>query len=642
MRPGLLLAVMAAVAWLSALALAQSSRTASSAAGDRVDPAREYVGSGTCQGCHENAYAAWRDSLHVQMTRRIEEAVVLGDFAAPGHPPERFEAHYTLGAKRFQGYISRLPDGAMYVLPAFWNVAWRRWVNWTEITPVPEEAHDLRQIWNINCFNCHATNIERGFDVATRTFATSVTEFGVGCEACHGPGRVHVERMLAWRADPGARPADVGIFSTTRATARQVYDTCAYCHGNKTNYFTGFAPGDRLEDFAQLALVSDPVPSSDPQGDYWPDGRPSRFNRPQALTLSECFRGGQLACTACHVAHGSPYEHSLKRPIGDSDRLCTQCHAALAPRDAAARHSRHAPGSEGSSCVQCHMSDVNWRLLTRRRDHTFAPPVPELTARFGVPNACTTCHEDRSPEWAAAAMDAWYGDAARRRRAVAAADTMYAAGAGDRDVTGRLASLATDPKQGALLRASAAGFIGRLMSAERLAAPSVVEALIAASADPEAMVRVAAVRALGATATDEARGALARRLTDESRVVRLSAAEGLLAAGVATADGALGLALRRAQDEYAASLQTFPDVAANQASLGWLLASRGETDAALRALRLAVTLDPADPRPRVYLGVMAARAGRYDEAIDEWRAARQLNPAYPNIDRLIAEAERRR
>ena len=56
------------------------------------------------------------------------------------------------------------------------------------------------------------------------------------------------------------------------------------------------------------------------------------------------------------------------------------------------------------------MSDVNWRLLTRRRDHTFAPPVPEMTAQYGVLNACTTCHDDKTPEWAVRAMDGWYGE----------------------------------------------------------------------------------------------------------------------------------------------------------------------------------------------------------------------------------------
>ena len=62
------------------------------------------------------------------------------------------------------------------------------------------------------------------------------------------------------------------------------------------------------------------------------------------------------------------------------------------------------------------MSDVNWRLLMRRRDHTFQPPDPEMTARFGVPNACTTCHDDKTPEWAATQMDAWWGDGARRQK----------------------------------------------------------------------------------------------------------------------------------------------------------------------------------------------------------------------------------
>ena len=67
-----------------------------------------------------------------------------------------------------------------------------------------------------------------------------------------------------------------------------------------------------------------------------------------------------------------------------------------------------------------------------------------------------------------------------------------------------------------------------------------------------------------------------------------------------------------------------------------------QIDDAIRTLRLAQSIDPKDARPRVYLGVLAARRGRYDEAIEEWQAARRMNPAYPNIDRLIAEAARRR
>jgi hypothetical protein len=39
--------------------------------------------------------------------------------------------------------------------------------------------------------------------------------------------------------------------------------------------------------------------------------------------------------------------------------------------------------------------------------------------------------------------------------------------------------------------------------------------------------------------------------------------------------------------------------------------------------------------------VVAARAGRYTDALASWKTARSLDPATPNIDRMIDEASRR-
>jgi len=44
----------------------------------------------------------------------------------------------------------------------------------------------------------------------------------------------------------------------------------------------------------------------------------------------------------------------------------------------------------------------------------------------------------------------------------------------------------------------------------------------------------------------------------------------------------------------------------------------------------------------VVKGVLAARAGRFQEAVDLWKKARSLEPGYPRIDALIAEAEKRK
>src|SRR5262245_2363377 len=42
--------------------------------------AGEYVGSDACRRCHEPEYETWRKNLHVQMTKPIADARVLGDF----------------------------------------------------------------------------------------------------------------------------------------------------------------------------------------------------------------------------------------------------------------------------------------------------------------------------------------------------------------------------------------------------------------------------------------------------------------------------------------------------------------------------------------------------------------------------------
>ena len=109
----------------------------------------DYLGSKACARCHQEAFDQWERSLHVRMTKPIAEATVVGDFtrrarlarsrtlvrvrprqtasrsceiAFGGRTPETFRVDYTLGAKRYQGYLSTLPDGRIYVLPAFWHI----------------------------------------------------------------------------------------------------------------------------------------------------------------------------------------------------------------------------------------------------------------------------------------------------------------------------------------------------------------------------------------------------------------------------------------------------------------------------------------------------------------------------------------
>ena len=44
----------------------------------------------------------------------------------------------------------------------------------------------------------------------------------------------------------------------------------------------------------------------------------------------------------------------------------------------------------------------------RRHDHSFRVPRPDLSFSMGTPNACNSCHEDQSPEWADQHVRDWF------------------------------------------------------------------------------------------------------------------------------------------------------------------------------------------------------------------------------------------
>src|SRR5262245_20640327 len=143
MKAGHVLLVAAAGLFLYAFTLnaaapgTQSSAATHAAAVPPNTTAADYLGSKACASCHQDAFDQWQRSLHIRMTKPIAEATVVGDFSSAarlndhgrafefgttdGRPfmritfgtakPETFRVDYTLGFKRYQGYLSTLPDG---------------------------------------------------------------------------------------------------------------------------------------------------------------------------------------------------------------------------------------------------------------------------------------------------------------------------------------------------------------------------------------------------------------------------------------------------------------------------------------------------------------------------------------------------
>ena len=280
-----------------------------------------------------------------------------------------------------------------------------QWFHNFDIADPDETSEVLVQVWNKNCFSCHVSRQQKGYDTDKNQYQTSWQDFGTNCERCHGPGSDHIAHYTA--PVPPKGPAR-DIVLQTRLDATRNSMVCAQCHSFRDIYALGYNAGDNYYDYFLPILESTQPVDKDPA--YWPDGRTRRFsNDAFGLWQSECYLKGNLACTACHTAaHETEIERNPQlRP--DANVLCTRCHQALAASLTA--HTHHAGTSRGSSCVECHMPRTVQSIKAEIRDHSMSVPVPENTIRHGIPNACNLCHKDQDARWSLAKMNAWYGSA---------------------------------------------------------------------------------------------------------------------------------------------------------------------------------------------------------------------------------------
>jgi tetratricopeptide (TPR) repeat protein len=236
-----------------------------------------------------------------------------------------------------------------------------------------------------------------------------------------------------------------------------------------------------------------------------------------------------------------------------------------------------------------------------RHDHSFGLPRPDLTERFGTPNACTGCHEKEGAAWATAAVKQWYGRLRPDRAPWTAA--FAAARARRPEAHDLLLQLASDRTQPGIVRATA---LHELPEPHDRASHA---ALVAALGEADPMLRWTAAAAL-AEGTAAPHEALRTLLQDPVRAVRMAAARGLATAP--TGD--------------------------------WPAAEVAARDAALAEYVTAQQVNADRPEARMNLGNLLRDQGRVVEAEAEFRAALRLHPqfvaAYVNLADLHREAGR--
>ena len=488
---------------------------------------------------------------------------------------------------------SPLPGGRLQALGIAWDTrpAGEGGQRWFHLYPGqrigpgdPLHWTGRDQNWNYQCAECHSTDLVKGYDAENDQYDTTWAELEVSCEACHGPGSGHVE----WaRSDPGSEyPGDSikGLALALGSPGRWHIDpetglarrdpalgshgqveTCGRCHARRGVLAENYLHGEPLLNTHRVALLE--------EGLYFADGQmDDEVYVYGSFLQSRMYREG-VTCSDCH----DPHSLSLRAEGND---LCGTCH--LGTRFDTREHHFHEPGSEAAQCVACHMPARTYMVVDPRRDHSFRVPRPDLAREIGAPDACTACHTDRSPGWAADAVESWYGVGQRPPHY---AEALHAGRGGAADAPGALARLAADGGQPAIARATAVSMMGNYLSP--VTAPTVNAAL----RDPEPMLRLAALNAIQGVPPKE-RALIAEHLLDDPvRGVRIETARVL-----ADAEGFLsGEALSRYQtslEEYVASQELNADRAESHANLGNLWLRMGRPQDAEAAYRAAIDLDP--------------------------------------------------
>jgi DmsE family decaheme c-type cytochrome len=237
------------------------------------------------------------------------------------------------------------------------------------------------------CATCHE-EVAKGFASNPHSkLAEAHGKLGVTCEACHGPGKAHV--------DSGGDKTK--IFSPAAATPKEVDNKCLSCHQGQHSNFERSAHGEG--NVSCIGCHSVHSSAEDPHA------REHLLKAAQPMLCFQCHTDikpqfsmpfhhkvneGLMTCSDCHDPHGT-FEKKNLRSASQQDAVCTKCHAETAGPFV---YEHNVVKTEG--CVACHTPHGG--------------PNPRLLNRSNVNTICLQCHSP-STNFTTAAMPSFHNQA---------------------------------------------------------------------------------------------------------------------------------------------------------------------------------------------------------------------------------------
>jgi tetratricopeptide (TPR) repeat protein len=485
-----------------------------------------YVGDQSCKKCHTTEFKEWKQSHHFMSMLPPTDSTVKGDFnnvmfSADGvnshffkkgskffiytegddGKNHDFEVKYIFGFTPLQQYLVQFPGGRMQVPRLSWDVKKKKWFNQYAGQKIP--SHDWlhwtgnAQNWNTMCATCHSTNLRKNYDIKTDTYKTSYNIINVSCESCHGAGKKHVDFINGdYKSGEKIKGSYLKLGKSFSQTEQ--LNTCAPCHARVSEL-----SGSHID---SKEIMDNYIPQIPDTEFYHADGQVKDEDYIYTSFLESKMFAKGLVCSTCH----NPHSTKLKR-IGN--QTCTLCHVST--KYDVPTHTFHKKGTAASECKNCHMPDKLYMGNDLRHDHSFRVPRPDLSVKYGTPNACSNCHKDKSEKVLADAIIKWYGP----KRKYHFADDLIPGSRLDANSEKHLTNLIENKFVPKIIKATATFYLGNIQTQTSL------KTLLARLASKEAQIRYRALRSLASFPAESWREAVGPLLSDKVRAVRIAAAD---------------------------------------------------------------------------------------------------------------------
>lgn len=266
--------------------------------------------------------------------------------------------------------------------------------------PAPSAGAGGDYVGSDTCKTCHEDLYNKEFANTPHAKTLLDTRKGPawhGCEACHGPGKAHVEG--------GGDVTKIINFKNLKP--EDASKRCLTCHG-ESNEHANFLRSPHLENGVGCTSCHDPhrpksqqflLTATAPQLCYQCHNEVrAEFTRPYRHRIN----AGLIQCSDCHNVHGGYLPRQL-RTTAAQEQVCLKCHREKKGPFV----FEHLPvKTEG--CVSCHVphGSTNPRLLKVSQVnllclqcHTLAfsnvpsqPPIGPAHNQAQKYQACTMCH----------------------------------------------------------------------------------------------------------------------------------------------------------------------------------------------------------------------------------------------------------